>query len=87
VTVRIVLTGDMAVTGKQDDLDEAHGFIDDAPAPGSYLTAHPDNKPTIAFAKSLVELLPGNNDRYLSKRWFYRPGGTKFDLEDGFLPS
>ncbi len=75
----ILLTGDMATTGDIADLQESHKFVDEQPYIGTYLT--PSGKPTIAFANPyhLINLLPGNHDRYRSGISLYLPGATVFD--------
>lgn len=75
----ILLTGDMATTGEMADLREAYQFVDSPPYAGTFLNAV--GKPTLGFAKpyNLINLLPGNHDRYRSGFSLYLPGGTNFD--------
>ena len=75
----VLLTGDLATTGKQRDLETAVKFIDGPLHP--YLpTQTPDYVPTIAASRTPVWLLPGNHDRLRrAKITGYSPGGKIFD--------
>jgi 3',5'-cyclic AMP phosphodiesterase CpdA len=75
----VLLTGDLATTGKHHDLEAAVKFIDGPVHP--YLpTQTPDYVPTLASSRTPVWLLPGNHDRLRSaKLTGYSPGGKIFD--------
>jgi 3',5'-cyclic AMP phosphodiesterase CpdA len=69
----ILVTGDLATTGKADDLNAAYEFIA-SPAVKGYLNAA--GRPTLQAAGRPLYLLPGNHDRFGA---FYLPGGAEFD--------
>jgi 3',5'-cyclic AMP phosphodiesterase CpdA len=74
----VVVTGDLATTGKEEDLKKAHDFIYAPPSSGSpWLTA--DGFPTLGGSYSLPPFLvmPGNHDRFVDEYLF--PGGKAFD--------
>ena len=75
----VLLTGDLATTGKQRDLETALKFIDGPHHP--YLpTMTRDFVPTLAASQTPVWLLPGNHDRLRrAKLTGYSPGGKIFD--------
>jgi hypothetical protein len=75
----VLLTGDLATTGKQRDLETAVKFID-GPLHAYLPTQTPDYVPTLAASRTPVWLLPGNHDRLRrAKITGYSPGGKIFD--------
>ncbi len=77
----VALTGDLATTGYDTDLKQAHEFLESRVADWVKLE-NASHEPTISFANALVELLPGNHDRYrrnASPRKFCKSGGTRFN--------
>lgn len=71
----ILLTGDIATTGLDDDLAPAFEFVDKA-AVQYWLTA--DRKPSLQGTGRQVFLLPGNHDRYDDN--IATAGGLRFDV-------
>ena len=67
----IVLTGDLATTGRPDDLHAAHEFVSE-PMYGSWRNRR--NQSALSSAGVPVFLLPGNHDRYQSV--LGAPGGA-----------
>jgi 3',5'-cyclic AMP phosphodiesterase CpdA len=72
----LVITGDLARTGKWSDLSSALNFLTLSPGPASgFLTA--SGEPTIAGTNLNIFAIPGNHDRY--KDDWGNPGSTTFD--------
>jgi predicted phosphodiesterase len=73
----IIITGDLATTGDQPDVQRAHDFIHGAHSPGvAYQT--PAGEPTLNNPSNVnVYLIPGNHDRYDGRLML--PGGVEFD--------
>lgn len=81
----LLLSGDLATTGRPDDLEAARDFFE-APCIGqrSYRTAEGvERKPTLsAITKEKIAILPGNHDRYGPYRYFgltAPPGSRLFE--------
>jgi 3',5'-cyclic AMP phosphodiesterase CpdA len=75
----VLLTGDLATTGRQHDLEQAVKFID-GPVHQYLSTQTPDYVPTLAAVRTPIWLLPGNHDRLRRARFRgYSPGGKIFD--------
>lgn len=80
----VLLSGDLATTGKSQDLQQARDCID-GDSQGLWYTSPPSGRSVIASHRSLKSagkrllLLPGNHDRYDSTFPFFVPGGTLFD--------
>jgi hypothetical protein len=76
----VLLTGDLATTGALRDLEAAYDFCT-AAAANPAVSQTPAGDPTLVHWRQagLLDLLPGNHDRFRSKRYLYRPGGTVFD--------
>jgi Calcineurin-like phosphoesterase len=75
----VLLTGDLATTGKQHDIETAVKFID-GPLHQYLPTMTPDYVPTLAASRTPVWLLPGNHDRLRrAKVTGYSPGGNIFN--------
>ncbi|HEV2862433.1 MAG TPA: metallophosphoesterase [Pyrinomonadaceae bacterium] len=87
----IVLTGDIATTGRAKDLERARRFLEDPYDPGApaqQLTAPGEGSISRVLGHDgcscpdpvLLMLMPGNHDRLRRARLTgYSPGGTKFD--------
>lgn len=79
----LVLSGDLATTGQQDDLDAALQYIDAPPAKDFYRAPAPGEEDdsahlaTVAELANLCFLIPGNHDRYKNNSG--NAGGTRFD--------
>ncbi len=69
-----VISGDLATTGLDDDLAEAHRYVS-APATGRWLSDI--ERPTIRGGARVTFLLPGNHDRYRDNEG--NAGGKRFD--------
>lgn len=72
----VVVTGDLSTTGYRRDLQRAYQFFAN-PATQTFRDAQ--RQPTLAFVRPLVEVLPGNHDRYRRVPGVCPPGGTEFD--------
>jgi 3',5'-cyclic AMP phosphodiesterase CpdA len=71
----ILITGDLATTGRANDLETALNFVDTS-AHSRWLST--SGKPTLRGADVPIRLLPGNHDRYMSA-FPYFAGGELFD--------
>ena len=73
----IVISGDLATTGRGGDLDVAKTFVTTPPSYGPYIKY---NEPTICgtTAPKNIHLVPGNHDRYRDD--FATPGSQNFLL-------
>jgi len=69
-----LITGDLATTGSQKDLDAALRFIT-SPAHDKWMAA--DGRPTLQGGENPIRLLPGNHDRYGQQWW--AAGDDTFD--------
>jgi hypothetical protein len=84
----VLLSGDLATTGKEEDLEQARSCID-GNAGAHWSSSHSSERPRpeVASHRALkgagrpILLLPGNHDRYRSVLpWpLFKPGGTLFD--------
>src|SRR5258708_1354285 len=70
-----LITGDLARTGADDDLETAFDYVN-SPAKRGWLTE--EGKPTLRGTSGFVTLLPGNHDRYAGGPACF-PGGVSFD--------
>jgi 3',5'-cyclic AMP phosphodiesterase CpdA len=72
----VILSGDIATTGFEQDLLKAKEFLD-GPKPSPYAAS----ESVLSNAGIPVWILPGNHDRYTytGQEWFFSPGGTLFD--------
>ncbi len=77
----IIITGDLATTGNQPDLDAARDFLLEAPSPTKgYQTVA--EKPTLNNpANPNIYLIPGNHDRFDGPS--LNPAGSNFDSTFG----
>jgi hypothetical protein len=76
----VLVSGDLSTTGDTADLQAAYDLYTAPPAnPTTCLTAA--GEPTLRYwaSNSLLDLLPGNHDRFRSVKARYRPGGRRFD--------
>jgi hypothetical protein len=76
----VMLTGDIATTGSQKDLDVAHSFVTST-ADIKIPWLNDKREPTLEGSGVNVWIMPGNHDRYKHTLppTFYLPGGTYFD--------
>jgi 3',5'-cyclic AMP phosphodiesterase CpdA len=74
----VVITGDIATTGLDYDLERALRFVEGPP--DAHDARVSSGFPTIGGAGLRIFLLPGNHDRYklLLRRFGYAPGSRKF---------
>lgn len=73
----IIITGDLATTGDQQDLQRAHDFIHEPHSPSVVYQAV-GGEPTLNNPSNVrVYLIPGNHDRF--DGGMLQPGGTEFD--------
>lgn len=74
----VLITGDIATTGLEFDLEKALLFVEGQPDAHEPRTSA--GFPTVSGAALPVHLLPGNHDRYklFLKRLGYAPGNRKF---------
>lgn len=75
----VLITGDLASTGSDEDLREAHAFVT---SPPTSLWLADANSPTLAASDAAMIVLPGNHDRFKGPE--VRPpcwssGGRAFD--------
>jgi 3',5'-cyclic AMP phosphodiesterase CpdA len=87
----IILSGDLATSGYDTDIDKVKEFLSAAPHPWyPYASSDEDEVATLAAIVSPVWYLPGNHDRFVPNTdWFsfhgvpfpnlFSPGGTNFD--------
>jgi 3',5'-cyclic AMP phosphodiesterase CpdA len=75
----LIITGDLATTGRRVDLNAAYSYLTDKAVGGTPFTSA--GKPTLSayVLRKRLDILPGNHDRYRSSAMLYRPGGTVFD--------
>lgn len=73
----IIISGDLATTGRGGDLNVARSFVVDPPNYGPFIRY---NEPTISgtTAATNIHLVPGNHDRYQND--FAKPGSPHFSL-------
>jgi 3',5'-cyclic AMP phosphodiesterase CpdA len=70
----MVISGDLATTGLDEDLKIAQGYIN-TPAQRQYLTEN--GTATLNFSRARIFLMPGNHDRFDDLR--ATAGGTNFN--------
>jgi 3',5'-cyclic AMP phosphodiesterase CpdA len=85
----VVLTGDLATTGSEDDIERVARFLEaDSDPRCPYRSRDADYRgATLSAVQVPVLYLPGNHDRFVpTRRWhervpiFFYPGGTHFDV-------
>lgn len=75
----LVLSGDLATSGLDEDINEAFTYIDSPSRPSLHKGMR---VPGLGNAKEKLILIPGNHDRFEWESWrppFYIPGGKRFD--------
>jgi Calcineurin-like phosphoesterase len=73
----IVASGDLATSGRSEDLRVAYNFFEGSPRSSEMFFVTSNATPTIARATLPVLLIPGNHDRF--KDAWGAAGGTEFD--------
>lgn len=79
----LIVSGDLATTGLQDDLAAAHRFLESSPDVAFYRNPGPGETPYSADLATLEGIathqfyVPGNHDRYMNNHFV--PGSTLFD--------
>jgi 3',5'-cyclic AMP phosphodiesterase CpdA len=72
----LVLSGDLATTGRLKDLSTAQAFLNRDVGPGTSGYHEARGQPTLRAGGRPIVLVPGNHDRYTR---FHLPGGRNFD--------
>ncbi len=83
----VLLSGDLATTGKKKDLEKAFSCINgDSDFPLYFGRPEIANNKTLKGAARKIVLLPGNHDRYRSIPGipYFLPGGTDFNEKFGW---
>jgi predicted phosphodiesterase len=73
----LIISGDLAASGIEDDLKVALAFIEGTPRSTQMFFVTSDVTPTIAVAELPVLIVPGNHDRFQDN--YGKSGGTYFD--------